>query len=394
LALGHSPRIVMDGLVLCLDGANYKSFKGEATTNILTNGNFSSGLTGWSDYAGTTRTVQTVTNIPIYQNTSKTVLNCISRSTIGSGNYGGIYQGVSMTAGVTYTISYYARSLSGSMTLKFSFQSGAGDENNMSHSNTLTSEWTKFTYTATLNVARGVMYVWNQNVVSGIFELTDVQIEAKSYATTFTTGTRGTTVATGGGWKDLIGSNNGELVNAVRESADDGGSLVFDGTNDYVSVGNLGSFPTQGTISYWMNSSAVENYRNPFTTKYNGLNACIRFEQYTAVGFKVVIGNDSGTYSHYDYSSTTVLTENVWYNVVFIWNTSTNNAVGYLNGVEKFDTSHSLWPTTLPSVAIGQGFNSSRFFAGKISNVQIYNRSLSAAEVKQNFDAHKGRYGL
>ena len=70
-------------------------------------------------------------------------------------------------------------------------------------------------------------------------------------------------------WTDLSGNgNNGTLVNGVGYSSDNLGSLVFDGANDYVNAGNLGSFYSQGTISYWMNSSAVENFRNPLSTHY------------------------------------------------------------------------------------------------------------------------------
>jgi hypothetical protein len=174
--------------------------------------------------------------------------------------------------------------------------------------------------------------------------------------------------------------------------------MLFDGTDDYVSVGNLGSFYTQGTISFWMNSSAVENYRNPFTTNYNGGDAAIRFEQYSSTspygGFTAVIADDSESGGAlFDYSPNAILDENVWYNVVLVWNTSTNNVVGYLNGLETFNTSHSSWPTTLPNVAIGQGFDSSRHFTGRIPVVHIYNRGLTASEVAQNYNALKERFG-
>lgn len=401
------PDVSESGLVLAVDGANYKSFKGESTTNILTNGDFSSGLTGWSDYAGTTRTVQTVTNIPIYQNTSKTVLNCISRSTLASGNYGGIFQGVSMTAGVTYTISYYARSLSGSMTLKFSFQSGAGDENNMSHSNTLTSEWTKFTYTATLNVARGIMFVWNQNVVSGVFELTDVQIEAKSYATTFTTGTRGTTVATGGGWANMIAnSNNGELFNGVRENSANSGSLSFDGTDDYVSSGALSGSFASFTVVIWFYPTSVTNYQNPIDCNYayNGSTGNIgpRLEMTSGGALGWAYSNDAANnnnfYSHLVVSSG--LAANTWHCAAITYNGATSttyyngNATGLSRTVVGTPTG---FVGVMNNVTIGKGFHlggAERIFAGRVSNTQVYNRALSAAEIQQNFNANRGRFGI
>jgi hypothetical protein len=200
-------------------------------------------------------------------------------------------------------------------------------------------------------------------------------------------------------WYDLSGNNNrGTLTNGPTFSNLNGGSIVFDGVDDYVSCGNLGSFYSQGTISYWMYSTAVEDYRNPFTTNYNGSNVGIRFEQYTTAspygGFNVIIGNDAGTYTGFSYSPSAILTVNSWYNVVLVWNTVTNKAIGYLNGDLKFDSSHTYWATTLPAIAIGNGFSSARYFKGNIASTFIYNKSLSATEVLQNYNATKSRFGL
>ena len=203
----------------------------------------------------------------------------------------------------------------------------------------------------------------------------------------------------GTSWNNLSGNaNTGTLTNGPTFSNSNGGTITFDGTDDYVNCGNLGSFYTQGTISYWMFSTAVENFRNPFSTNYLGINVGIRFEQYTTVspygGFNVIIGNDAGTYGSYDYSPSSTLTANIWYNVVLAWNTSTNKVFGYLNGVLKFDTTHTYWATTLPSISIGSGFDSGRYFKGNIANTLIYNRALSATEVLQNYNATKTRFGL
>lgn len=203
----------------------------------------------------------------------------------------------------------------------------------------------------------------------------------------------------GTAWTDLSGNGyNGTLTNGPTFSNANCGCIVFDGVNDYVAGGNLGSFYSQGTISYWMYSTAVENYRNPFTTNYNGVNVGIRFEQYTTSspygGFSVVIGNDAGTYTGFSYSPSAILTVNSWYNVVLVWNTVTNIATGYLNGDLKFNSSHTYWATTLPAIAIGNGFSGDRYFKGNISSVRIYNRVLSATEVLLSYNETKSRFGL
>jgi hypothetical protein len=200
---------------------------------------------------------------------------------------------------------------------------------------------------------------------------------------------------TGTAWNDMtVNGNNATLVNGVAYNAANNGSMVFDGVNDYVNGGNLGSFFTQGTISYWMNSSVVENYRNPFSTKYLGLNEGIRFEQTNSGTFAAIIGNTSNQYTINYYTLDTVITANTWYNVVLVWNTSTNNIVGHLNGIQKFNSTHTYWATTLPSISIGSGFDSGRFFAGKISNTLIYNRALTTLEIQKNFNTLRGRYGV
>ena len=199
---------------------------------------------------------------------------------------------------------------------------------------------------------------------------------------------------TGTAWNDLSGwDNNGVLNGGATYDAAGGGVMSFDGVDDYVGAGNLGTFYDQGTISFWMNASAVENYRNVLTTKYNGSNACIRFEESAAGTFGVNIGNDAGTFSTGAYLSSS-LTANTWYHVILIWDKTNNNIKGYLNGVNKFDKAQTLWPTTLPAVTIGEGFDLSRYWKGLISDIRIYDRAISGADTIQNFNTLKGRYGL
>jgi len=205
----------------------------------------------------------------------------------------------------------------------------------------------------------------------------------------------------GTAWKDL--SKNGprtcNLTNGPTFTTANNGAIVFDGVDDYVACGNLGSFPFEGTISFWMYSTAVENYRNPFSTAYLAGNACIRFEQYTTVspygGFNLIIGNDQGTYVSYDYSPTAVLTPNTWYNIVLAWNTGSSSLSGYMNSVSKFTTNNNVnWPSTLPSVTLGSGFDSGRYFKGRIAFAQIWNRALKATEIFQNYNYQRFQLGL
>jgi hypothetical protein len=169
-------------------------------------------------------------------------------------------------------------------------------------------------------------------------------------------------------------------------------SLTFDGSNDFISVGSLGTFYTQGTISFWMKSLDITaNYRNPFATNYNGSNTnVLRFEQGEGLGaFKCWFGDPSGTIASLSYSS---ISANTWYNVVLTWNQSATTVTGYMNGVlDVNNSSWARWPTSFVNVGIGLGYNS-RYFLGNLGQVSLYNRALSASEIFQNYNASKKRY--
>jgi hypothetical protein len=70
---------------------------------------------------------------------------------------------------------------------------------------------------------------------------------------------RGTTVATGGGWADLTGtSNHGELVNGPTYNSSNGGSLVFDGSNDMIIIPENSALNTQTpSVEVWVKTNAT-----------------------------------------------------------------------------------------------------------------------------------------
>lgn len=198
----------------------------------------------------------------------------------------------------------------------------------------------------------------------------------------------GAVSTTAGAIKSDSGSYNGTASATTFSYAAGkfGGALNFDG-NDYVSIGNLGSFPTAGSISFWINATEMANYRNPFTTKRVGGNAGIRFEENAGGTFGVVIGNDAGTYASHNYFASGMQTSR-WYHVSVVWDTSANNVKGYLDGALIFNDSHTLWPTTLPDLAVGTGFtaDAARQWYGLVDDVRIYNYARTAEQVMQDYN--------
>ena len=207
----------------------------------------------------------------------------------------------------------------------------------------------------------------------------------------------------GGSWTDLKSGYTGTFnnMNSSNFSSDYGGVFNFDGTNESINFGNIGSMPDDGCISFWMYSTSVQNYRNPLHTSY-GLhgNAGVRFEQYdnyNNFAFAIVKGNDSGTYDWAVYSTSAVgglLSENIWYNMAATWSKSNNRMTGYMNGIKitSSTTVSTRWATNFGTFHIGVGYDSSRHFQGKIANVSCYSKELSADEIRQNYLSTKERF--
>ena len=175
--------------------------------------------------------------------------------------------------------------------------------------------------------------------------------------------------------------------------------LEFDGTDDYVNIGSLGSQFFNFTVEIWFKSDSVTNYRNPIDCNWlieNGSysNLGPRLEQNSAGNLSWVVGSGSDVYSFVTLVPSGL--SSIPYHHAVITKTSSTNFNGYYNGNYTSSLSFSGWVGSMLNVNIGKGFSPSgeRWFIGKIPSVKIYNRALSAEEVKQNFNANRSRYGL
>jgi hypothetical protein len=162
--------------------------------------------------------------------------------------------------------------------------------------------------------------------------------------------------------------------------------LSFDGIDDFVDADDLGTFPDKGAITFWMNPSVVENFRNPFSTA--NLNGGIRFEESHTppFGFVVIFGDETGfggQWQRHVYLDVNQMQANNWYHVIITWDKTLSKVAGYINGIRKFEEGQSVWPLTLPRIHIGRGFdfNPNRYFKGQMDDVGIYNKYISPSEV-------------
>lgn len=380
------PKIVTSGLVYAADAADPFSFRGEPTTNLMPT------ITSWSDYV-TSPTNQTVYDFPNSIGSPKTVKQSIGSSTVGGGgNYGGFFRsGVSsvVVSGETVTVSFWVRSLSGNMTCTLSNQSGAGDASNLSFTFTATSEWRRVTNTATLNLSKDQFYIWNSSIASGRWQIADFQLEKKSYATTYTEGTRGTTTATGGGFTDITGNGiNGTLVNNPKESSERSGCIVFDGTDDHISLPSivLGNTFTIGSFVR-MNSTATEGC-------IYGSDANGQDNWFSIYGDRVYLfATQSSDVNNTAIIGTTLMSTSSWYHAAATINGNTMKV--YLNGVEEATLTAAFnfgaWNST---GAIGRrGSVAQRYFNGSIANIHMFNRVLSITEIRSLYSSMRGRFG-
>ena len=196
-------------------------------------------------------------------------------------------------------------------------------------------------------------------------------------------------------WYDLAGSNNGTLVNGPTFDTGNGGSIVFDGSNDYVSLGNNLDQNGPLTIMSWVYTTTVASGARAIISNCNaaGNQQDYVFEINRTAGKVGAFWGDVLLLT-----SNQSLVINQWYHIGFVRSGSASNwnLNIHLNGISDSSTNTSVNPNaTNAGTAIGRaGDYNAQYFSGRISNVTLYNRALSATEILQNFNATKTRFGL
>jgi hypothetical protein len=205
---------------------------------------------------------------------------------------------------------------------------------------------------------------------------------------------------TGTTWTDLSGTGkNLTLTNGPTFNAGNMGSISFDGTNDYAVVNPVSAFNIY-CISMWfkpttiINSASVGKSLIHFKSsigKYIGFGPVtnrVSNEYITIVqepGDKRTAVNDGGS-----------LSAGVWYNIVFNYESSQYNI--YINNTLKSTTIGSSTGnvpliTDPDFIYLNSYEGTSDYLDSSLSMCMIYNRALTDAEMLQNYNATKGRFG-
>ena len=215
-------------------------------------------------------------------------------------------------------------------------------------------------------------------------------------------------------WYDLSGnSNDGTLVNGTIFS---GGSMVFDGVDDYVNttLSNQIFTDLNCSLEVFLNTNTIKN--NTFTTiagQRSGSDAKTilglwiearnswpgnYFSNYGVLGitFGTAITNEIAIKSPPGF-----ILNNTWYHIVLV--SSTTDTKLYINGIliSTITSSGTLDKSISGTFGVGcygitySGLQYSNNLSNQnISVTRVYNKSLSQQEVLQNFNAQKDRFGL
>ena len=210
----------------------------------------------------------------------------------------------------------------------------------------------------------------------------------------------------GSTWFDMSGSgNNGSLLYGAAYNSANGGSIAFDGTNDEVSVAHNAAsmnFSAAQTICMWLKPTHTGNNttrRNPYNQAYGGPGTITYEADWCCSGvhtFNYFFGTNGGDGEPYVNANSvfTVIAQELAF-ITVTRNQATNSCNWYKNGKLVSSTTAGWYASTTNGtspIRIGSGYAGA--FLGNIYNTMVYNRALTAAEVEQNFNALRGRFGL
>jgi hypothetical protein len=187
-------------------------------------------------------------------------------------------------------------------------------------------------------------------------------------------------------WTDIAGTeDNITLINSPTYTSGTPAYFTFNGYSQFGVSSGVVLTTTTYTKSVWfyLNATADNNLVSSDTGGHF---------MYFAGGSKLYSGHADWE-NYQSYPSTANFSLSTWYNVTLTFNT-TDGMVLYINGVQ--DSTY----TNNKSAFSGDGstniatYGGGNLLNGRISKVYCYNRSLTAAEVLQNYNYDKSQYGL
>lgn len=226
----------------------------------------------------------------------------------------------------------------------------------------------------------------------------------------------------GTAWNDLTtNGSNFTLYNSPTFVNNFGGELQFDGTNDYARNRNttiINNIAANGTVEIWFRS-------------YDGTLGATNYSRLISISNEVGTGSDttstqassetdfttyftfaknvgSNYYSLWyknnpaGFGGSTTYVDNIYRQLIFSWSTSGANMTftHYINSVSQVSTAYAVsaysgaQTITIGMNSIGAVLNTFQNTKVAYSIVRFYSKTLSQAEITQNFNATRGRFGI
>lgn len=190
---------------------------------------------------------------------------------------------------------------------------------------------------------------------------------------------------TGTTWTDRSANgNDGTLTNGPTFSSANGGSLVFDGANDHMSTISIPNDTGELTCEIALNYNSNNAYHNIFEAGYN-VRPMLWIDTNNKLECSYPTANGGYT-SPSSYAGEDIL-------VTVLYNSNSSPGVKlYINGefIGSNSTTHPSWSSPRDFYFFNRTNNST--FDGTVYFLRFYNKLLSSDEIRQNYEATKGRY--
>lgn len=195
---------------------------------------------------------------------------------------------------------------------------------------------------------------------------------------------------TGTAWRDITNNGySGTLISGPTFDPNNGGSIILDGTDDYIEIPKTGllSGKNSFTVSVWTYPTSLTGIRPLFVNYYVGnQEILLRFNGTNLQFYTFTTSQIGGTTQVYS-------TLNQWVNIVATYDGTTMRT--YVNGIQSLTTYNqtgNLSTSGLPYL-LGRYSSPTEYrYQGRFSQLLVYLKTLSSTEILQNYNATKGRY--
>ena len=393
------PHTIKDGLVFGYDTGygiadnvtGTRFYPGEPVANML---NYGDNFNSWTKGAnsGSNPTVDVKVKEGPFKNTLADRLSLPS-----DGSYPRIYQNFTPASTATHTFSVW---LKGETPNQGCFVGAFRNSPWSLPSSTnfsITDEWVNYSFNINPQDTSSMqLYIGSHNSHGGkSFLIYGAQLETGSTKSVFIDGTRSST-------QSLIDLKETTDIDVSNVSFDSTGQPIFDGTDDILYANAENDYPyPHHSWEVWFKTNQVDS---------GGTSGLVGLDYGRTMGLTATNGGNIVYTLYSNMSSPNVLVlsisggtnllDNKWHQVVCsrgtsaaeIWvdgslvQTASNGGQATWNGINQWSGM---------AARFGDNPNNTGLkFTGQIPIIKIYNKQLSGAEVLQNYNAQKSRFGL